>query len=150
MQLLVMQLELINFYLNDCLSDCGHSSLKSTILRNLNTNYMKNYPTTQTNIRTPKLLIERIKAKNENYNGFAQEALSQFVRDMQLERANYAWIGYATYHGARPSFLKPYYDGGTVLKTYRLKQLDVDWLKLNQYSLSRCLMLALVYKLTMN
>lgn len=111
---------------------------------------MKNCPTTQTNVRTPKLLIDRIKAKNENFNGFAQAALSQFVRDVQLDRGNYAWLDFATYHGERPSFLDPFYHNGTTLKTYRLKQLDVDYLKLNQYSLSRCLILALVYKLTMD
>ena len=113
-------------------------------------NYMKNYPTTQTNIRTPKLLIERVKATNENFNGFAQAALSKFVRDMQLDRGEYTWINFVTYKGERPSFLEPFYRDGTTLKTYRLKQLDVDWLKLNQYSLSRCLILALVYKLTMD
>lgn len=117
---------------------------------------MKNYPTTQTNVRTPNLLIERVKSKNRNFNGFAQAALSQLVRDMQLARdiqldqCNYTWIKYVTYQGERPSFLEPFYRDGTTLKTYRLKQLDVDWLKLNQYSLSRCLILALVYKLTMD
>lgn len=111
---------------------------------------MKNYPTTQTNVRTPKLLIERIRKMTDNFNGFAAEALSQFVRDVQLDRGNYTWIEYVTYHGERPSFLEPFYREGTALKTYRLKQLDVDWLKLNQYSLSRCLILALAYKWTMD
>lgn len=95
------------------------------------------------------MLIERIKTKTDNFNGFAQAALSQFVRDVQLDR-NLAWLDFATYQGERPSFLEPFYHNGTTLKTYRLKLLDVEWLKLNQYSLSRCLILALVYKLTMD
>lgn len=111
---------------------------------------MKNYPTTQTNIRTPKLLIERIRSKNENFNGFAAAALSKFVHDVQLDRVCDAWHDFITYHGDRPSYLEPFYHDGTVLKTYRLKQLDVDFIKFNQYCLSRCLILALVYKLTMD
>lgn len=110
---------------------------------------MVTYPTIQTNIRTPKLLVQRVKEKTDNYNGFARVALTEFCRRLRLGGMNTDYLEYLTYNGKRPHELDVYYREGTQLVTYRLKEVDVQFLKLAQYSTSRALHLAILYKLVM-
>ena len=111
---------------------------------------MVTYPTIQTNIRTPKLLVLRVKERTTNYNGFAREALTEFCRRLQLKGTTDDYLQYITYNGKRPRELDVFYREGTQLVTYRLKEIDVQYLKLSQYSTSRALHLAILYKLVMS
>jgi len=108
---------------------------------------MNNYKTAKTNVRTPENLLQLIKDKTDNFNGFAAEALSGFVRDLQFDRQPVDVTSYLVYKGSVPDPLARFVDGPRLLVTYRLKEIDLRYLQFNGYSVSRALILSLASSL---
>lgn len=106
---------------------------------------MKNYPTSKTNVRLQASIIEAVKRRSLNFNGFCKDALSDYVRSISLCPHNYSDdLAYIT-HNSTQHTMKVGWTGEMKLVTMRLREIDLALLKLNGYDLSRTIRLALNY-----
>lgn len=108
---------------------------------------MTNYPTKKTNIRLQSNLIEAVRRRTDNANGWIKDALSTFLRSVALKPSEHADDIAFMVHRAKVHHMSAGWGDDKTLTTMRLREIDLSYCKLNCYDLSRTVRLAINYKL---
>ena len=117
------------------------SLLTLTTILNQSNNVMTNYPTRKITLRTRKGLVEQIKTHGK-LNTIARLALSDYVRQIRLNPLTKDQAEALVRYNKHADELVP--------TTYRLREIDLDFLKLSCYNISAVLDAALVMYLQNN